>query len=175
MKSGAFRRCSGLTTVTLGNGLEKIGMYAFEECTSLVRIVIPPAVKTIYDSAFNGCSSLTNVKFFDEIEKFVCCEAMWGWWNQGVHEKSLSTYCFLVRCSIPARFSGLALVSSWQANIHDMLRRIPTVSAEVLNVYFDTIESKLTAYENLLNEAPTLIPEQFGLDDGIFLNVLSFL
>ena len=100
---------------------------------------------------------------------------MRGWWNQGTHLLCLSTYCFLVRCSIPARFSGLALVSSWQANINDMLRSIPTVSVMELNAYFDTIDAKLTMYENLLSEAPTLFPEQFGLVYGIVLNILSFL
>ena len=30
-------------------------------------------------------------------------------------------------------------------------------------------------YENLLNEAPVLFPEQFGLDHGIVLNILSFM
>ena len=44
-----------------------------------------------------------------------------------------------------------------------------------LNLYFDTIDAKLTMYENLLNEAPVLFPEQFGLDHGIVLNILSFM
>ena len=71
-------------------------------------------------------------------------------------------------------FSGLVRVRSWRATINDMLRSIPTVSAERLDVYFDTIDAKLGVYENLLNEASSLFPEQFGLVEGIVLNILSF-
>jgi hypothetical protein len=194
----AFKGCEELTRVTLGEGVEKIGMKAFNECICIERIAIPKSVKTIDDTAFEGCSNLTRVEFCDEIEEFVSRVAMRDWWNHGVHQRCMVTYCFLVRCGIPARFSGLALVSSWQANINDMLRGIPTVSPadvtdpdpndwhytgdgdvnhydEGMNAYLDIIDAKLTAYENLLNEAPVLFPEEFGLDHGIVLDILSFL
>ncbi len=170
-----FGFCSGLTSVTLGQGVEEIWEEAFYQCYSLEHIVTPPAVKVVDDTAFNYCSMLTSVEFCDEIEEFVSCEVMRGWRNRGIHVKSLSSYCFLVRCSIPAHFSGLALVSSWQANIYDMLRSIPTNSAEGMNAYFDAIDAKIHVYGNSLNKAPTIFREQFGLDYGIVLNILSFL
>ena len=46
------------------------------------------------------------------------------WWNQGVHEKCLSTYCFLVRDTIPMKVRNLTQ-SRWHINIHNMLQRIP--------------------------------------------------
>jgi hypothetical protein len=67
------------------------------------------------------------------MEQLVSCEAMRDWWNQGKHEKSLGTYCFLVRCSIPEPLAGLAKISSWQVMIHDMLGSIPSNSAEVVD------------------------------------------
>lgn len=131
----------------------------------------PPAIKTIDDTAYRNCSSLTSVKFNDEIEEFVSCEALRGWWGHGVQERCLSTYCFLVRSSIPERFFGLAKINSWQVNTHDTLESIPIISAEgMMNV--DTIDAKRTVYENLLTETSMLIPEQFGFDDGIVLNIL---
>jgi hypothetical protein len=148
IEDGAFNQCSGLTTVTLGDGLEKIGKEAFGNCTSLPRIMIPRAVKTIHEKAFKGCSNLTNVVFCDEIEEFVSAESMRGWWNHGVSEKALSTYCFLVRCSIPQRLS-LVLIRKWQASVHGMLRRIPSIPTQGLNAYFHSIDSKLIFYENL--------------------------
>ncbi len=157
--------------MTLGEGLEEIREKTFKECTSLRHIVIPPAVKVIDDSAFNNCSNLTSVKNCDEIEEFVSCEAMRGWWNLGVHKRSLASYSSLVRCSIPERCLGL--VSSWKVNIHETLRSIPAISAVASDVYSD--DSKLTVYENLFNEAPMLFYEQFGLDYGIDLNILSLL
>jgi hypothetical protein len=173
IKDEAFYQCSGLTAVTLGDGLEEIGMWAFWNCSSLEQIVIPPTVKRIRDTTFEYCTNLTCVKFCDEIEEFMSCEAMRGWWNQGAHEKSLSTYSFLVRCCIPKRFS--VEVSSWQANIYNMLSCIPTISHEGINAHFDTIDAKLAVYKNLLNETHVLFPDQFGLDDGIVLNIQSFL
>jgi hypothetical protein len=68
-------------------------------------------------TSFDDCSNLTNEEFCDEIEMFVSCKAMQDWWNQGVHEKSLNIYCFLVQDSIPAQ----------QVNIHEMLNSIPTI------------------------------------------------
>ena len=79
--------------------LEEIREGAFGDCESPERIVIPPPdLKAMHDSAFENCSNLTSVKFCDEIEKFVSCNAMRDWWNRGAPAISLSTYCFLVRC-----------------------------------------------------------------------------
>jgi hypothetical protein len=91
-----FNAYSGLTIVVLGKGLVEIEEYAFCNCTSLQRIVIPPLIRAIHEKAFNECLQLTNVCFCIEIEEFVSKEPMRDWWNHGVHERSLSTYCFLV-------------------------------------------------------------------------------
>ena len=81
---------------------------------------------------------MTRVKLCDEIKDFVLVDSMRGWWTWGVHEKSLNTHCFLVLCSVPQRL-GQVLVMSWQANIHEMLRLIPTLSNEGLSAYFDSM------------------------------------
>jgi hypothetical protein len=98
----AFAHCSQLTIVVLGKGLEEIGQGAFLNCTSLREIAIPPAIRVIRE-AFDDCLQLTNVRFCNKIEEFVSVELMQDWWNHGVRERSLSTYCFLVRCNIPQR------------------------------------------------------------------------
>jgi len=179
---GAFYGCWALTSVELSDGLEEIGEWAFAECRSLREIVIPPAVRDIHDTAFDCCTNLTRVKFCNKIEEFVSCNAMTGWWNRGVGEISLRTYCFLVQCNIPTRFAGLAPVSDWQATIHNMLWIIPTFAAVDHEIdarmcfrrHFDAIDAQLTVYENLLNEAHVLFPRQYGLDNGIVLVILSF-
>lgn len=145
-------------------------------CTSLQQIVIPRTVTTIHDEAFKDCSQLTSVVFCNEIQNFLSAESMRGWWNQGLHEKSLLTYCFLARCNIPQRVS-LLHIRNWQANIHEILsriptftsedtnthrgnifpRRIPTISNESLDTYFGSIDSKITIYEQILRDARTLI------------------
>ena len=81
---------------------------------------------------------------------------MRDWWNHGVHEKSLSTYCFLVKFNISKRLDSLRL-REWQINIHGMLRHIPFVSPEDTDTYFDSIDSKVSDYEHYLDNAPMLL------------------
>jgi hypothetical protein len=149
IKKWAFEDCSELTTVILNDGLEEIEGQAFEGC-AFVRIVIPPAVKAIDETAFEECSNLTTVRFCDEIEEFVSAESMRHWWNNGVHEKCLSTYCFFVQCNIPEHV-GLVQSATLQTSIHGMLERIPSISPKGLNSYFCSIDSKLSAYEAKLS------------------------
>ena len=146
--------CSGLMTVILGDGLEEIGEWAFSG-KSLVRIDIPPAIKTIDAKAFKRCSDLTTITFCDKIEEFVSGESMRDWWNSGVHEKCLSTYCFFVRCNIPERL-GLVSPRKWRSDIHDRLRRIPSISPKGLDSHFHSIDSKLSVYDEL-KDAPALL------------------
>lgn len=61
IKKKAFWSCSGLTTVTLGEGLQEIGASAFKRCTSLQIIAIPNDVGKIKEYACYECSGLTTV------------------------------------------------------------------------------------------------------------------
>ena len=93
---------------------------------------------------------MSSVQFCDEIEEFLSGESMRHWWNNGVHEKCLSTYSFFVRCNIPERV-GLVRSATLQTNIHRMLEGIPVISSEGLNTHFCSIDSKLSAYEAKLS------------------------
>jgi phage-related protein len=59
----AFRNCSSLTSIVIGNGVTSIGENAFNGCSSLTSIVIPDGVTSIEEAAFNGCKSLTSITF----------------------------------------------------------------------------------------------------------------
>ena len=59
--NNAFNGCSGLSSVTIGNGVSSIGMNAFLNCTSLTSVIIPDNVKSIGGEAFSGCSGLSSV------------------------------------------------------------------------------------------------------------------
>ena len=154
----AFYYCLNLTSVNLGGGLMKIGKKAFGRCKSLRRIVIPPNVTVIHETAFHRCSNLASVVFCDEIEEFVSIKSIRDWWDHGIHEKSLSTYNFFVRCSLPRRL-GFVRPMKWRANIHEMLRRIPTISSKKgLKSYYISIDSKLSVYEDLyVADAPMFL------------------
>ena len=59
---GAFNNCSGLTNVTIGNSVTSIGDRAFSGCSSLTSITIPNSVTSIGDSAFLLCSNLDTIR-----------------------------------------------------------------------------------------------------------------
>ena len=61
--SYAFRGCSSLSSVTIGNGVTSIGHEAFYGCTSLTSVTIPDSVTSIGWYAFYNCTSLTSVTF----------------------------------------------------------------------------------------------------------------
>ncbi|MBQ6754540.1 MAG: leucine-rich repeat domain-containing protein, partial [Bacteroidales bacterium] len=57
----AFQNCTGLTSVTIPNGVTSIGSSAFYGCSGLTSVAIPNTVTSIGNSAFSGCSGLTSV------------------------------------------------------------------------------------------------------------------
>ncbi len=174
--------------MVLGAGLEEIRPAAFRACTSLERIEIPPAIKVIHDHALHSCCRLKKVAFCSKIEEFVTCEAMRGWWNQGIHEnrvhqKTVRTYHFLFQCNIPERM-GVVPLQSWQANVYEMLRCIQSKSIGDLNAHLDSIDSKLTLYKFLIEEASPLLElaiwksrstQRLVQDDDVILNIFSYL
>ena len=55
------RGCSGLTSVTIPNSVTSIGIDAFYGCSGLTSVTIPNSVTSIGIYAFYGCSGLTSV------------------------------------------------------------------------------------------------------------------
>ena len=58
---GAFRGCSGLTSVTIPDRVTSIGGGAFYYCSGLTSVTIPDSVTSIGDGAFDGCYKLVEV------------------------------------------------------------------------------------------------------------------
>ncbi len=57
----AFKFCSGLTSVTIGNSVTSIGYQAFLGCSGLTSVTIPNSVESIEPKAFYNCYGLTSV------------------------------------------------------------------------------------------------------------------
>ena len=58
---GAFQNCKSLTKVTLPNGLTSIEQGLFYECTALTDVTVPESVTSIEKYAFSKCENLANV------------------------------------------------------------------------------------------------------------------
>ena len=61
IRSEAFSRCSGLTSVIIPSSVTRIGMYAFSGCSGLTGVTIPSSVTSIEIATFYGCSRLTGI------------------------------------------------------------------------------------------------------------------
>ena len=61
--NAAFSHCSGLTSISIPEGVTHIGNYAFYYCSGLTSINIPEGVTKIGKSAFYECDCLTDVYY----------------------------------------------------------------------------------------------------------------
>ncbi|MEA4978107.1 MAG: leucine-rich repeat protein [Methanomassiliicoccaceae archaeon] len=59
--NSAFYGCTGLTSVTIPEGVMSIGNYAFYNCTGLTLVTIPSSVTSIGGYAFSDCTGLTSL------------------------------------------------------------------------------------------------------------------
>ena len=59
----AFKNCTALTSITLGDSIKTIEASAFQGCSGLTSITIPEAVTMIRSNAFAGCSGIKSVVF----------------------------------------------------------------------------------------------------------------
>ena len=66
----AFMNCSGLTSVTIPEGVTTIGRNAFRNCQAMARVHIGPSVNRIGNSAFGNCMGLKTVEVEDVAKWF---------------------------------------------------------------------------------------------------------
>ena len=76
--TAAFRRCSSLTSVTLGNSITNIAYFAFQDCSALTSVTIPESVTTIGGDAFYSCSALNTITFEGDAPQFRNDQVFWG-------------------------------------------------------------------------------------------------
>ena len=75
VRANQFTDCRSLVTITLPEGVEKVGNSAFSNCTNLASIVLPASLssnpdykKQVHDNAFSGCTSLTSITCYSTTE-----------------------------------------------------------------------------------------------------------
>ena len=69
----AFEDCSSLANITIPDSVMSIGKYAFFGCNSLISITIPDSVTSIGEYAFSYCSSLISVTIPDSVTSIGDC------------------------------------------------------------------------------------------------------
>ena len=106
----AFYTCPELKTVKLNNTLEEIGNYAFLSCRKLEDLDLGGSVKTIGEYAFEDCESLdllelpASIKYIGEWA-FSDCDKLSGvYFDDNVRDFILDQYAFSGR---KAYFKGL--------------------------------------------------------------------
>lgn len=65
----AFYGCTGLSSLTLENGVTAIGASALEGCTSLTDVSLPGTLTSLGKYAFSGCTGLTSVDLPSSLTK----------------------------------------------------------------------------------------------------------
>ena len=66
----AFAKLHELTTITIPDTVEEIGIEAFGYCSNLSEITIPASVSVIKEYAFKGCNNLKHVYFAGSEEEW---------------------------------------------------------------------------------------------------------
>ena len=62
----AFFCCDGITSITIPDSITSIGYFAFRECSGLTSLTISKGVNSISDLAFGRCNSLTSFQVAQE-------------------------------------------------------------------------------------------------------------
>ena len=88
----AFSNCTGLTAVTIPEGITKIGAYAFQG-TGLVSLTIPGSVMEIGFAAFSDCVRLRNVIFSEGVTE--------------IKNQAFSDCTALTRVALPASMTNV--------------------------------------------------------------------
>jgi hypothetical protein len=60
MDRGVFENCTGLTSITIPEGVEQLGALLFAECTHLTSVEWHPQM--VPEGAFKNCTGLVEVK-----------------------------------------------------------------------------------------------------------------
>lgn len=71
ISNSAFRNCTSLQSITVGDGVTSIGGDAFYGCTSLKTVTLGKNIKAIGSDAFRDCSYLQKVNYSGDINGWV--------------------------------------------------------------------------------------------------------
>lgn len=59
----AFSNCSGMTSLTISDGVGTFAYYTFRGCTGLTSVELPVSMTQLLSASFYNCSSLTSITY----------------------------------------------------------------------------------------------------------------
>ena len=142
----AFKDCTNLTSVTIGDSVTTIGSQAFYACRNLTSVTIGNSVTTIDRHAFMYCTNLTSVTIPDSVT-YIGYEAFYGCSNLtsvtlGNSVTTIDKYAFM-NCYVLAEVYNYSSL-----NITKGSGEHGEVASFALDVYTTNEPSKLTTDEN---------------------------
>ncbi|MBQ7973209.1 MAG: leucine-rich repeat protein [Lachnospiraceae bacterium] len=152
IEKNAFKGCTALTTVTLSDSLQTIGISAFENC-GLTEITLTQGLISIGSYAFKGCGSLTEV--IVNANNISCASAIGIFQNCDITEISFANNNTVV----PAGLFCSARFHDEETDANDAVITIPYFiqgigvnafkSSNLQNVIFENTESKTSALSSI--------------------------
>ncbi len=146
--NSAFRDCTGITSVTIPNGVTSIGQYAFFLCNGLTSVTIPNSVTSIGNYAFMHCSSLTSVTISSGVttiskQAFYNCSSLDTVYMEPSTPPYLGTNAFYNNASgrvfiiAGCAYDNYYNASSWSSYSNSLLRPI-------INIYVNVSTANIT-------------------------------
>jgi hypothetical protein len=140
--NNTFRGCSSLTSVTIGNSVTSIGESAFYGCSNLTSVTIPNGVTSIGNSAFRGCSKLASISIPNSVT-------------------SIGNSAFSGCSSLTSVTIGNSVTSIGEAAFSGANTNIPTIISLIENPF--AIEGKISNSSvfslNTFNNATLYVPQ----------------
>jgi hypothetical protein len=80
ISGGAFGKCTGLTGITIPASVAWIGIIAFADCTGITSVTIPAGVTLIDGGAFIGWTAAQTINIEGKANREATITA---WWDEG--------------------------------------------------------------------------------------------
>ena len=90
--NSAFSGCTGLTSVTLHEGLQVIGDGAFRECEGLTSLDLPDGLTTLEDTALYDCANIERFTFPASLSDMELSSIDTSKWYEGLADGT-ELYC----------------------------------------------------------------------------------
>lgn len=158
----AFCFCTELTSIAIPDSVTSIGYSAFCRCTKMKSITIPNSVTSIGDYAFSGCKELTSITIPNSVTRIGDC-AFWD--CPGLTSQIKNYKAFDLRDGHLSCRSVSFTPTEWSDQIDNIKickcgYHYCTNLFDIFNYYFGKIDEDIAIYECEVGD------ETYSKEDG---------